>query len=343
MSAESNSELLVTRPLATSELPYRCERRSLVFEIDEFSLDGTGSVEPEADGRLNLEEWDSWNTVELDVSVTVDEEVVERVFAPWEYDEPPAQLIVAVRCRDTYLRERFVIKDDPVKPEIHEDTITLEQNDLHDRVELHAYLIRATDIDDAPGSIATEAGLYLADSESWIISLDAPEDGTSNLLPTVPKSFSEARAEGEERFPPEDHLYYLDFESDRSDPTLWINEDHSLIKTVMGSDSRQYDRKTQELIWNQIMTPAWTRLVMVAASEFDAEGLEWDYDWQAGVFHHVHDLLYEDVEPLEAAATLQEALSESSYEATRRIEEAVQELLEPAKYFNDHIESRRDA
>jgi hypothetical protein len=61
------------------------------------------------------------------------------------------------------------------------------------------------------------------------------------------------------------------------------------------------------------------------------------------VFYRVHDLLYEDSEPLETAATLKEALSESSYEATRRIEDAVQALLEPARYFNDHIESRRDA
>jgi hypothetical protein len=342
MSAESE-DLRVTRPLATSELPYRCERRSLEFTINEFSLDGTGSVEPDADGRINLEEWDTWGEVDLDLSIKVTEDVVERVFAPWEYDAPPAELVVAARCRDTYLRERFVIEEEPVLPETHEKTITLEQDRLHDRVELHAYLIRTQDIDDAPGNIATEAGLYLADSEPWFISIDQPEEGTSDLLPTVPKSFSEARAEGEERFPPEDRLYYLDFESDRSDPTLWINEDHSLIKTVLNSDSRQYDRKTQELIWNQMMTPAWTRLIMVAASEFDADSREWDYDWQAGVFHHVHDLLYDDSEPMEAAATLNEALSESSYEATRRIEDAVQVLLEPAKYFNDHIESRRDA
>lgn len=342
MSADNDSELRVTRPLATSELPYRCERRGLEFAIEEFSLDGTGSVETGDDGHINLEEWDSWSTVDLDVSMDVSEDVVERVFAPWEYDEPPAELVVAARCRDTYLRERFVIKDDPVQPDTHEKTITLNHSDIHDRVELHAFLIRASDIDDAPGNIATESGLYLADSASWTISIDEPEEGTSDLLPTVPKSFSEAREDGEERFPPADRLYYLDFESDRSDPTLWINEDHSLIKTVMDSDSRQYDRKTQELIWNQILTPAWTRLIMVAASEFDAESREWDYDWQAGVFHHVNDLLYDDAEPLEAAATLQEALSESSYEATRRIEDAVQELLEPAKYFNDHIESRRD-
>lgn len=342
MSAESE-DLRVTRPLATSELPYRCERRSLEFTINEFSLDGTGSVEPDADGRINLEEWDTWGEVDLDLSIEVTEDVVERVFAPWEYDAPPAELVVAARCRDTYLRERFVIEEEPVLPETHEKTITLEQDRLHDRVELHAYLIRTQDIDDAPGNIATEAGLYLADSEPWFISIDQPEEGTSDLLPTVPKSFSEARAEGEERFPPEDRLYYLDFESDRSDPTLWINEDHSLIKTVLNSDSRQYDRKTQELIWNQMMTPAWTRLIMVAASEFDADSREWDYDWQAGVFHHVHDLLYDDSEPMEAAATLNEALSESSYEATRRIEDAVQVLLEPAKYFNNHIESRRDA
>jgi hypothetical protein len=343
MSAESDSELRVTRPLATSELPYRCERRSLELSINEFSLDGTGSVEPESDGRINLEEWDSWSTVDLEVSIDVSEDVVERVFAPWEYDGPPAELVLAVRCRDTYLRERYVIEDNPVLPDTHEKTITLDHDRLHDRVELHAYLVRATDIDDAPGNIATEAGLYLADSESWTISIDEPEEGTTNLLPAVPKSFSEAREEGETRFPPEDRLYYLDFENDRSDPTLWINEDHSLIKRVLDSDSRQYDRKTQELIWNQIMTPAWTRFITVAASEFDGDDPEWDYDWQAGVFRRVHDLLYEDSEPIEAATTLQEALSESSYEATRRIEDAVQELLEPAKYFNDHIESRRDA
>ena len=342
MSAESE-DLRVTRPLATSELPYRCERRSLEFTINEYSLDGTGSVEPDADGRINLEEWDTWGTVDLDLSVEVPKDVVERVFAPWEADAPPAELVVAARCRDTYLRERFVIEEDPVLPETHEKTVTLAQDRLYDRVELHAYLIRTDDIDDGPGNIATEAGLYLADSEPWFISVDQPEEGTSDLLPTPPKSFSEAREEGEERFPPEDRLYYLDFESDRSDPTLWINEDHSLIKTVLNSDSRQYDRKTQEVIWNQMLTPAWTRLIMVAASEFDAESREWDYDWQAGVFHHTHDLLYDDSEPMEAAATLNEALSESSYEATRRVEDAVQVLLEPAKYFNDHIESRREA
>jgi hypothetical protein len=343
MSAESDLELRVTRPLATSELPYRCDRRSLGFSIDQFSLDGTGSVQPESDGRIDLEEWDSWGEVKLDVSIDVGDEVIEHVFAPWEYDEPPAELVVAVRCRDTYLRERHVVEDDPVLPGTHEGTVTLNHDDIHNRVALSAYLVRTTDIDDAPGNIATESGLYLADSTVWTLNIDESEEGTSDLLPTVPKSFSDAREDGEERFPPEDRLYYLDFENNRSDPTLWLNEDHSLIKTVLESDSRQYDRKTQELVWNQILTPAWTRLIMVAASEFDADSLEWDYDWQAGVFYRVHDLLYEDSEPLETAATLKEALSESSYEATRRIEDAVQALLEPARYFNDHIESRRDA
>lgn len=93
---------------------------------DEFSLDGTGSVQPESDGRIDLEEWDSWGEVELDVSIDVGDEVIEHVFAPWEYEEPPAELVVAVRCRDTYLRERHVVEDNPVLPGTHEDTITIK-------------------------------------------------------------------------------------------------------------------------------------------------------------------------------------------------------------------------
>lgn len=338
------SEVLrLERPLETRAIPHRYVPDGLDFEIVTYEIDGTGAAEPEDASEIRLDEWDDWETLELGIRIAIDDDTFEHVFHPDEREEAPGMLVVAARCRDTYLRKRIVVEENPVEPSTYEDEVSLRREDVRDEVKLTAYLIRAREPEEAvdvSGNYGTEEGLRLADGSARPLRLDVDDEGRDEFLPVLDKSFSDAP----ERFPPEDRLYYLDFENDRGDPTLWLNQDHPAILQVMDSDSRQYDKLTDPLIWNQFMAPVWTRLLTIAAREYDPESDEWEPEWQATVFEQVHERLYEDedVGPEEAARRLHEALDESSYEATRRIEDAVQTLLEMTDHLENHIERRRD-
>lgn len=333
-------EIRLNKGLTYRTYPHRCEQGALEFKIAEFALDGGDPVEPEGENRLDLHEYENWETLSLKLEITVPDGLLGKVFP--ELGEIPGRLIVATHCRSTYLRERIIVKDDPIQSGTFSKEVSIEAEDVTGTLHLRPFLIRSEPSDvEVSGDYATDPGVFVADDAKWTIDLEDEDHGTDNNLEVRKRPFSEE--DENSRFPPEDRLYYLDLESDPSDPIVWINEDHTRVAGLMEvNEGDQYERLTSDLIWNQVMTPVWTRLVTIAGMEYDSESDEWTPEWQAAVFEDIHAELYEDTSPEKAAERLQEDLHEATIDATKRIEDAVQELLDPATQYTKHIQTLND-
>lgn len=339
----STTQLRLNRALTHDAFPHRCRPGELEFEVVEFSLDGRDPVEPVTEGVVDLVEYEGWGEASLKVQVSVDEEVLQEVFP--ENQDYPGRIIVAGHCRATYLRDRTIIASGSLEAGTYTDEVELKVKGVGGQVELHPYLIRSEDRDSVQ-DYGVNKGVMLADGPEWTVEITEEEAGSQNVLKVDRTSFSEKYEENDEtRFPPEDELFYLDLDRDHANPVLWFNEDHRKVVNVMWAGESDYDKLTEDLIWNHVLSDVWSRMITIAAIEFEAEDSEWTPEWQAGVFEIAAPHLYpdEDPSPRKAAEFLQEQLLEGGHsDATRRIETAVQEILDPAAGFTNHIDQLRE-
>lgn len=326
----------LNKNLSYRTFPHRCEIGALRFDITEYSLDGRPPSVPETDGVVDVEDYEGWDTLSLELEVEIPEGLLGKVFP--EFGEIPGMLVVAAHCRGTYLRDRLVLESDPISSGTYTGTCEFSGDAVTDAIDLRPLLVRTTDTSKSM-TYAAEAGVLVADGREWRVEISDDDVGSDDVLDVRTESFeSENEEDPQTRFPEEDRLYYLDLESDPERPILWLNEDHDRIVDLMrGSSEGQYDRLTGDLAWDQVMTPVWTRLVTIAAVEYDPDDEEWTPEWQAAVFDELHGDLYEDHTPEKAAERLQEDLTESTVQATKRIEDAVQGLLDPAEQFDKHV------
>ena len=335
-------QIRLNKGLSYRTFPHRCELGSLDFSIIEYSLDGQSSSEPEAEQFIDVREYDGWDTLTLEVEVTIPEGLLGKVFP--EFGEIPGMLVLSAHCRETYLRDRFVLARDPISSGTYTGTWEFDGRDVTGSLDLRPLLVRTTDTS-SPMDYATEAGLFVADGHQWRIELSDNEEGDEGLLDIRSKRFSEEHeSDAETRFPPADRMYYLDLELDPESPVLWLNEDHEEVVSLFSGPEGNYETLTSDLAWNQVMTPVWTRLVTIAATEYDADEDEWLPEWQGAIFDELQSegLLYEDHTPEKAAERLNEDLSDSVVQATKRIEDAVQGRLELAKYYTKHSQQLGD-
>lgn len=332
-------QLRLSRPLTHDAFPHICRPDDLEFEIVEYSLDDQPPVTPDTDGIVDLRDYEGWDTATLTAQVTTPNDVLNDVFP--ESSDFPGQVVVAGDCRATYLRDRKILTSAPIEDETHTDEIELKVNGVGGTVELHPYLVRASDRDPV-GDYGVREGVLLADGREWTVEVTEEDEGMENDLTVDKTSFSEKHeGEGETRFPPEEELYYLDIEQDKATPVLWFNEDHQEIVNIVWAGESDYDKLTEGLVWNHVVSGVWERMITIAAMEFDAEESEWTPEWQAGVFDKASQYLYpdENPDPRLAAKYLQEEFQEGGQvSATKRIERAVQEIIDPASGFTDHID-----
>lgn len=336
-------QLRLNRSLTHEAFPHTCRPDELDFEVVEYSLDGQTPVEPEVDGVVDLKDYEGWEEASLKVRVEVSEDVLNDVFP--ESSGFPGRIVVAGHCRATYLRDRTILASHPIEAGEHSDEVKLNVTGVGGKVELHPYLVRATDRDPIKAYGVNE-GVMLADGREWTVEVTDDEAGGESVLNVDRTSFADKHDANEDtRFPPEDEMYYLDLERDNENPVLWFNEDHREIVNLIWGGESDYDELTQDLVWNQALSGVWTRMLIIAAIEFDAEDSEWTPEWHAGVFEVATQHLYpdEDISPRKAAQFLKEEFQEGGHTtATKRIETAVQEILDPASGFTDHIDQLGD-
>ncbi|SFR53321.1 hypothetical protein SAMN04487947_2019 [Halogeometricum rufum] len=333
-------EIRLNKSLSYRTYPHKCEPGSLDFAVIGYSLNGESSSEPETEQLVDVTEYEGWDTLKLELEVTIPEGLLGKVFP--EFGKIPGMLVVAAHCRSTYLRERFVLARDPISSGTYSGTWEFDAQDVTGSLDLRPVLVRTTDRRDSTDSVnyATDAGVFVADGPEWRVEISDDEGEGEDLFEIRAKEFSdEHESNPDSRFPPADHMYYLDLESDAERPVLWLNEDHERVLPLLRDPEGRYEKLTSELAWNQVMTPVWTRLVTIAAKEYDPDEEEWLYEWQGAVFDELNDELYEDHTPEKAAERLQEDLSDSVEQATKRIDDSVQALLEPAKYYTKHVQT----
>lgn len=331
-------EIRLNKDLSYRTFPYRCEPDSLEFRIDQFAVDDGSFTEPEQPHYLDLDEYRGWDTLHLRLEIRIPDGLLGKVFP--EFDDIPGMLVVAAHCRTTYLREGIVVEDEPIRSGTYTRDVELSSDSVAGSLDLRPLLVRTTDTD-VGDEYATEAGVFVADGPRGRVDFEDDDAGDESLLEVRPRTFSEE--DDDSRFPPEDRLHYLDLESDPGRPIVWVNDDHTQVASLMAGDGgSQYDRLTRDLVWNQVMSPVWTRLVTVAAIEYDADTDEWDPEWQAAVFEDLHNELYDDLTPEKAAERLQEDLTKAPVDATRRVEDAVQSVLDPATCYTKHIQGLTD-
>lgn len=350
-----SSTLQLNRSLKYEAFPHHCALGELDFWIEEYAVDGDEAVEPEDDRRLNLTEYQGWSEIEFTLCVSVPNSLLDEVLpeigqstAADPPDKGPANVVIAGHCVSTYTRAGTVLNDgDEVGAETVDDTLTISADNIEDRLVLRPYLLRSEPLKSKTESslglapshdYATEPGTLLSDGSECRIEITEEDPGSDDVLQVERTSFERENEDDETPFPPADRMYYLDLKRDPNNPVLYFNEDHDQVVDIVWNGDSNYDDLTAELIWDQVMTPVWTRMAQVAADEYNSDSEEWTPEWQPAVFEMLSEYLYEgeDKSPQKAAESLQEELEESPMAATERIEQAVQGLLNPAEQINNH-------
>ncbi|MBV0903485.1 hypothetical protein [Haloarcula salina] len=351
------STIKLNRSLKYETFPHHCELGELNFWIKEYSVDGDEAVQPEDDRRLDLTEYQGWSEIEFTLCVDVPDSLLGDVLPEIGEstvvdppDEGPANVVVAGHCVSTYTRAGTVLNNgDEVSAGTVDDTLTISEDDIADRLVLRPYLLRSKPLKSETESslglgsghdYATEPGALLSDGSECRIEITEHEPGSDDVLQVERTSFERENEADETPFPPADRMYYLDLKRDPNNPVLYFNEDHEQVVDIVWNGDGTYDDLTAELIWDQVMTPVWARMTQVAADEYDPDADEWTPEWHPAVFEMLSEYLYEgeDKSPPKAAESLQKELGESPMAATERIDQAVQGLLEPAEQVSNHAQ-----
>lgn len=333
-----SKEVQISSPLRRDVLPHRVRHKALEFEVAEFSVDDRDGVPVEDDRIVPLAEYGNWEDVEITVSIDVESEVLDYVFAASE--DYPGRVLVTGHCVETYLRDSETVAKPPLGEPPYEADLSLKSNQVAESVKLEPYLVYAGDGRE-PEGFASTPGALLADGRSWDVKISEEGDQSNDLLDISKTSFAE-KTDG--RFPPESTLYYLDLNYDPDNPILWFNTDHSAVTSMMRESDTEYETATENLVWNDVLANVWTRLVLIAAADYDPEGGSLDREWEEAVMGELSQSLFPDERPSpeKTAERLSEQINGGGVvAATERIERAVQEFLETAAYFENHVEKFR--
>lgn len=332
MSTDSNIRTK-TQKLRTTALPHAYQENGLDFTVTDCSLDDDRDVDIEH-GIISLTTLTEWDTATVSGTIEVDSDVLEYVFPDDEQSSPPGTLFVAIRCQQTILRDREIVKEQPVTADTYPFEITLDRDLIRGGVKIQPYLVRADGRDNIEGRYASDAGARLASSDEWVLEIDE-SDLPEGLMRPIVENFSEVN-----ELPDSDHLHYLDMtEAER--PTLYLNGDHSAIVNVMESrGTTGPDARMRDTIYDLIESSVWPQLIIRTATDINDEG-NTRYDWQDDVLDIFHDKLYdEDVDITEAALNLREDVNDHDRLVTlmQQIDDAVQQKTEPPEQLLNLLE-----
>lgn len=324
-----------TQQLRTTALPHPYRATGLDLTITGCTLDDEREVEIESESQvIPLTTLAKWQTATITGTIDVLTDVIKYVFPDDEQDAAPGKLFVAIRCRNTILRDQEIIEPDTVTPGEYEFEFDLNRNFIRGGVELQPYLIRASERNPADGRYAAEAGTKLASDNYWKIEIDESELPEGLMRPII-ENFSE-----HDGLPSGDHLHYLDLsEADR--PRLYLNGDHGAIINVMGGGGTTGPAaRMEDVIYDQIENAVWPQLIIRTATDINEEG-ETRHNWQDGVLEMFYDKLYdEDIDITEAALNLREDVREGDrlVSLTQSIDNAVQTKTEPPEQLVNLLE-----
>jgi len=323
-----------TQRLRTTALPHPYRADGLEFTVIDCMLDDERDVDIQTGSRLiQLTSLTEWDHATVTGTINVPDDVINYVFPDDEQSDPPGTLFIAIRCQQTILRDREIIKDGTVPPGEYEVKFDLDRSMIRGGVELQPYLVRAEHRESVDGRYATDVGARLASVEEWVLEIDDTDLPEGLLRPHI-ENFSEMS-----ELPSSDHLHYLDM-SNAERPMLYLNGDHDAIINVMESrGSTGPDARMRDAIYDLVEASVWPQLIVRTATDINQEG-ETRYDWQDDVLDLFHDKLYDDADVDEAAINLREDVSDEDQLVTlmQQIDDAVQQKTEPPEQLINLLE-----
>lgn len=323
-----------TQRLRTTALPHQYRETGLEFTVTDCMLDNDREVDIQSSSRMiQLTSLTEWDHATVKGTIDVSEDLVNYVFPNDEQDDPPGNLFVAIRCQQTILRDREVVKEDSVPTDEYPFEFDLNRAMIRGGVELQPYLVRGDDRSEVDGRYATDIGARLASGDVWMLEIDDTNLPDGLLRPHI-ENFSEMS-----ELPSADHLHYLDM-SDAERPMLYLNGDHSAIINVMESrGSTGPDARMRDAIYDFVEASVWPQLIIRTATDINPDG-ETRYNWQDDVLDLYHDKLYDGADVEEAAMNLREDVNDEDQLVTlmQHIDDAVQQKTEPPEQLINLLE-----
>lgn len=301
---EEKEDEVQTGSLVSQSLPHEYQEDALEFDIESFRLDGVplgdrGDLD-EDDQFLSLVDEGNWETLELEGTVTVDQDTVEEVFPFDEWEDTPGRLALVKENPLAMRRDRQILVDSPLDSGTYEFTLGINRDDHRGQVKIKPFLTRTEQGGSGGSKHASKIGARVVDGLSWIIRLDEREDGGSLLMPII-EDFSDY-----DSFPDENHIHYLSLEAPRN-PQLYLNQAHpQVVEVLNNTGSTGGPPRLRDVLYNYIEHSVWTQLLMQTARDTSPDTGEPEYRWQEDVLDIFLDDLYPDLGEDEAAIRLAE-------------------------------------
>lgn len=301
---DESEEDVKTGSLVSQSLPYDYQGEALEFNVESFRLDGTplnsrGDLDEE-DRVLSIVGVGSWQTLELEGAVTVNQDDVEEVFPFNELEETPGRLTLVKENPLAMSRTRQILADQPLSEGRYEYTLSIDRDDHRGRVKISPFLTRTDEGGPGGSKHASKVGSRVADGLSWTIQLDERDNGGSLLMPII-EDFGEY-----EGFPDENHIHYLSLEAPRN-PQLYLNKKHpQVVEVLNNTGSTGGPPRLRDVLYDYIEHSVWTQLLMRTARDMSPDTGEPEYGWQEDVLDIFLEDLYSDLDEEDAAVQLAE-------------------------------------
>jgi hypothetical protein len=288
--------------LTTQSLPHTFRREGLEFEIEEFHLDGTelgerGELDTD-DRYLSIVEESGWTSLTVEGTITVDSDILQDVFPPGEWGEPPGRLALVKTNPLAINRSRQILAEAPIEATEAEFKIDINRTEYRGTLTLEPFLTRVESGGPGATNHATKVGARLANGTPWVVRLDDPTDEGGLLMPRI-EDFGES-----DRFPDDQHIHYLSLEEPRN-PQLYLNSQHRRVINILNNEGAVGGPpRLRDVLYGYIEHSVWTQLLVQTARDTDTDTGETKYDWENDVLDIFLDDLYPDLEEEEAASQL---------------------------------------
>lgn len=267
---------MTTVDFSVDEYPYNHDGQSLKSVVESYKLDDSEKQDVSDDRRLVLFGTDGWETVTLEISVTVEDETLEYVFPNPEQHE--GVIVVAGYCPSTHKRFAEPViwhtgHTDSFGGGTYTTEVTLERSDFRERVSLTPKLVRNR-TRSGEDDYASKAGRELATGRGWDVFFDEPVLSLEGDLPVEAARFSERTDLGTEN-----NEWYVDVRN-AEEPKLWVNKDHPYVVEVLNAVD-DWDKRGHvgRVVLNHLAASMLTQFTIKAVQHAVVTG-EIEYQWQ---------------------------------------------------------------
>lgn len=272
--------------------------------------------------------------VHLELAVSVDESVIEKVLPPHERQDPCTRLVLVARNTEGRRRQAFDVPDDGVV------CLDLARDEWVGLVELYATVARSQAAPSPTDGYASHSGALLAWSNPLHLRFDEPTERSGDLLPVRWVRFTELPdLQTRSR-----HLFAL---NPQNPPELLLNADVLELRAVLDSKGTHGAKaRIRDAVFMQLAHQVWTSLLVTALASLTAQADSSDEDpgdellddlapWEAAVLRRWGAELFPEVEGDSVIPILVEtaASSNASELFIVRIPNAIQKRVQSYKAF----------